>query len=381
MKRPLLLAILVGLMVAAAIGGYYWYSRETYFNYVIPGVPDYTFFSVGYNLGKNAPDQYFQLSPTKAALDTVFDYWGGQRGVLQKYPDGIDKEAEGRTFFLADLADFARSQGYDAEVLRARDISDLHAFINPQVRTPVLVYQPPALNYHGLWMPYRVIIGLRDRDRKVIVHDFTFGNNYEISYDNFTALWGKSASGLQGKSYLVIRPKNWQEVSRKLVVASRYPERAPVMDQTILLERMLYLNDRLMHGAKPEEMAVLYGDIIKEDKALQYFPRWVLTTLFANAAAYNYRAGNIADAVSLARKADDLNRDLGEPKAGWTYSWPYGDELARVWLNDGVIYENAGDRTSAIANYQRAWQLKNQLTDDSQKRLAKRLLNLGVAVP
>ena len=41
------------------------------------------------------------------------------------------------------------------------------------------------MTYH----PATLLIGIEDSQKKVVLQDYWFGNNYEVSFDDFNKLW------------------------------------------------------------------------------------------------------------------------------------------------------------------------------------------------
>lgn len=371
MKKTISIITVFLLLVGAS---YFLYFNVVSKAYLIPAVPDYTFYTVGYNLVENSMGSRTELSPLKAVLDMVFDYWSGQKNYLKVYPDGLGNF--NKIWKLSDLADFARSQGFEAEVLTAKNVKDLHKFINANERTPIIVIQPPSLNYmkfpKATFRTFRLVIGLDDRRQRVITHDFTFGNNYEISYGEFEKLWQST-----NKSYLVIRPKDYKERIKFMPAKSSYPQRIPAMEQKELLENVIYLNELYFKRASLQERLAILNNILNQESALQYFlPVWRLL-YYANAASSHLSSKNINKALELVPKIIALNHNLDQKFDGWTYQWPFYNESAIAWLLVGDIYLSAGYKDKALSSYQKALSLSSQLSQANINYLKKKIQELS----
>ena len=363
-KNSLILVLLIILFV--------FYNFIYLKSYLIPGVPDYTFFSVGFNRGRWSEfyKERFKISPYFAVLDMIFDYWTGQSNYLRSkgaYPPYKE------IVHLSDLANFARSQGFEAQVLTAKNIKDLHKFINSKERTPIVVQQKPDLNYSGKLRPMRLVIGLNDRKRKVIVHDFIFGNNYEISYKDFAELWKET-----NNAYAVVRPKNYKEILKKMTKKSKYQPRIPAMEQKNLLLNVVYAEELVSSTSSKEifsskELEKAIREIEKEETAFQYFPPFWRVLEYGSLLYYYVNKGDLTKALSYAEKIEEFNKDLDKKFDGWRYLWPYGKEFPEAWVWLGHLYLRVGNKEKAKDMFERAKNLQDRLSVEY-----RRYLQLGI---
>jgi tetratricopeptide (TPR) repeat protein len=300
----------------------------------------------------------------------IFDYWTGQENYLK---DKYKGESRYLPFVsLYDLANFARSQGFEAEILTAKSIKDLHKFINPKEKTPVIVQQKPDINYPGKLRLMRVIIGLDDRRKVAILHDYAFGNNYEINYKDFDELWKET-----NRAYLVIRPKNYKEIIRRLPPKSNYPPRIPAMEQKKLLLIVTYTGELFFRDVPFQQWKSTLEELMKEEYAFQYFPPFWRVLNYGDILYYYIRIlPNKEKALEYAKKIEGLNHNLTQPFDGWRYRWPYYDELGEAWIWVGNAYFEFGEREEAIKMYERAMKLKDKLSLDYQRFLQSRLVEL-----
>lgn len=360
-KLLLIVAIIIIVFISGGFIIFYNFKKESV--YIIPNVPYYTFFNVGFNIeGK------LVRSSSKAVLDMVYDYWNQEKNSLKTYPPNID----GRISIYT-LAHFAAFQtNFDGFVLKARSIKDLHEFINPQERTPVIVIQKISLDYPGNRRDYRLIIGLDDKRKKVITHDFYFGNNYEIDYDEFEKLWEETS-----KYYLVIRPQDYKERLGSFKIDYNYPSRIPAMDQKKINIYFLLINEKRANiplfttPNNLKEIVEIFDNLLAEENNFQYFPKWFRSLIYIEAAERYLQAGQLNKAESLISKIIENNQNLKESFSGWQYQWPWYDELPSGWIVIGDIYKAKGNTNEALNYYNKALTSKNLLSKSHQEYLKK----------
>ncbi len=371
MNRLIIIIVttLAGILLVGFLSYKFYFKGTT--SYIIPNVPDYTFYNVGFNAADLYNGRPIRTS-AKAVLDMVYDYWNQEKNSLKTYPQNIGL----RAISMYSLAHFALFQtGFDAQVLQANSIQDLYKFINPQERTPVIVLQKTSLDYPGNWLEYRLIIGLDDKRKKVIAHDFILGNNYELDYGEFDQLWQATQ-----RYFLIIRPRDYKERLKLFSQNYSYPQRIPAMDQKKINIYYLLLQEKKLDVSlftvpnNLNEIVEIFDNLLSEENNFQYFPRWFRVLVYGEAAERYLQAGQLAKAESLIPKIIENNSNLKENFSGWQYQWPGSNELVPAWIVIGDIYRIKGDKKEALNYYNKALASKNLLIP-SHRRYLEKVLN------
>src|SRR3990167_3883219 len=199
-KVPLLflLVILIG-----AAGFYFYTSYESPVNHLIEGVPYYGV----YNL-------YPDYASAAISVATVLRFYSDERvsfsDLKDMFPDARHKEEDDLSNSQKAL-EFFETQVYNAFSIKLLDdeykdnkVKEIKKYIKKDV--PVIVIQQKRLDTKESDIEksgWRVVIGVFDDEKKVIVHDAALGNNYELSYSDFEKLFFPGASRM-----LAVWPKD-----------------------------------------------------------------------------------------------------------------------------------------------------------------------------
>ena len=337
-KRNIILITLLLLILLG--GGVYYFLFFTKVNYLIPGVPYYGF----YNL-------FFQAAntPNVASLMSILGYWGDERYSnydLQKYLARSSATATPPT-----MLSFFKTAGYETYQWNSPqntggEIKEIKKFINPKQKIPVIVFQK---HFTGgildVWP--RVVIGIFDDEKKVIVYDHFLGNNYEISEQDFENMFLPNV-----RTILAVWPSEELKKSLKNPDYSvSYPQRLEAMDK---LGPVLALQwaDIVFYSRQLDfkKTGDLYEELVNNQN-FDYFPKAFQVSILSS-FAYNYvRLGQLDDAISLIKQRvlpinENLSSDI--PK-GWFI--PALDKFAYPHFVLSLAYLKKGEKTLAIASY------------------------------
>ncbi|OGF70161.1 hypothetical protein A3H65_02300 [Candidatus Giovannonibacteria bacterium RIFCSPLOWO2_02_FULL_45_14] len=217
----LLLAILIG-----AIGFYFYTSYESPVNHLIEGVPYYGV----YNL-------YPDYASAAISVATVLRFYSDERvsfsDLKDMFPDARHKEEDDLSNSQKAL-EFFETQGYNAFSIKLLDdeykdnkVKEIKKYIKKDV--PVIVIQQKRLDTKESDIEksgWRVVIGVFDDKKEIIVHDASLGNNYVFSFDDFEKLFFPGASRM-----IAVWP---DELLAKSLLKSEkpepYPTRSAIMD-------------------------------------------------------------------------------------------------------------------------------------------------------
>ncbi len=330
---------------------WYYYSPTGQVNYLIPGVP----YNGIYNL-------FFRNSDS-LAMSSVLDilgYWGDNRfstsQIREKLiqPNASSSLAYFAQYQLLDttlnIKNFFDANGYETYRWASSDlgneIEEIKKFVNPQKKTPILVFQRRSLKIAEPISGLRVVIGVFDKDKKVIVHDHDLGNNYEISYKDFEAMFKPDA-----RAILAVWPSDNLKASLKGPDLSvSYSQRTEAMNKTgdLLVEK----------GA----VSVYYGIVnnpLKNIEILQkmigdlnfkYFPPAFQVVELSVLANYYLRIDEPEKAIELINEHTlPLNHDLNKPFLGWVVL-PV-DKYVRPYFILSKAYLENNQRSLAITSY------------------------------
>lgn len=353
-STKILFAVLIGVLIVVAGFYYYFYYYRPQVNYLIPGVP----YNGVYNLFFEKAD-----STAVSSVMDILGYWGDDRFSVSKLKEIFTKAATTRT-----IKKFFEDNGYETYRWVPSDASDelkeIKKFVNSQKRMPVIIYQ---MRYYldsaePVW-GLRVVIGVFDKDKKVIVHDHDFGNNYEISYRDFESMFDPGVNAI-----LAVWPSDSLKTSLKGPdYNASYPPRLESMDKIgLLLTTKGAQAAAYFQNGNFEKSSVFFKEMI-DSPDFQYFPpAFQVVELYLLAGSYNY-LGEYDKAIKLiTERILPLNQNLNKPFPGWTvlsvdrYIYPYLF-LSRAYLKNGrhdlalaaykemvkwreLIYKETGDK-------------------------------------
>src|SRR3990167_6928452 len=177
----LFLAISIG-----AIGFYFYTSYEPSVNHLIDGVPYYGV----YNL-------YPDFTSSAISVATILRYYNDERvpfkGLKNEFPDSRGRDEDDKESHFQKSLKFFETQGYETFSVKLLDdkykdkkINEIKKYIKKDI--PVIVIQQKRLDTKESDIErsgWRVVIGVFDDKKEIIVHDASLGNNYVFSFANF----------------------------------------------------------------------------------------------------------------------------------------------------------------------------------------------------
>jgi|GEM_PF-1488640 len=371
------IGILVGIFVATFVLGFFVFGsnlsllgRESDKDYVIPGVPYFGLYS------HRGDKSYMVGGDVSSAMTSVLDYWN----------PGENNYVEIANFFSTAGGHFVTGESYKEFItysgnkkisvskVHAEKVEDLKKYINPSVRTPLVFFhsidpsQPENNTYH----PAKVLIGIKETEKKMIVHDYWLGNNYEISFDDFAKDWEKMRSD-ERYSYTVIQPIELKEKVKEL--KSRKTENYPDRTQTMTVGEDMLKNMAMGRGAYTlnlNEMSAEYFLKVKSSSDYEkYFPPYLKVRMFSYLADVYSRQGKHGEAVAYAEHAVEMNHDLDKPSGDWPGYEVTGnnvnmiDRVPEPYKILGDIHFRKGDVANALESYQKALDIRSHYKEAS----------------
>lgn len=307
--------------------------------YIIPGVPYYGVHNhfAGY------------LEGNTNSVFSVIEYWNP--GLIESL------KAKKNNLYVGNLSEVSTifgKENFTAQTIKL-SLSDLKKYINPEIKTPLLlslpisVDQPITVKYY----PLTLLIGINEKEQKLIFHNYWLGNNYEISYNEFNQL-ENSLPISQRNLYVVIQPTNLneklKEISQRKIEA--YPARTSIMQNG---EQMLkyYAIGSGAYGLKMNNIAREY--LLKSENDTnfdEYLPPFFKTWMDNAIGQIYYDENDLDNALLYAQKAVAENHDLNQPFKDWLgieLDWRSGDET-----RFSSSYNLLGDLYRAKKDFQKA---------------------------
>lgn len=371
-KNILIVATLIGLaIIAAALLFYYFYyypvqpkisPTVSQVNFLIPGVPYYGFYN-----------HFFDGDvDTATAIADVLGYWGDSRFKLpelaNKFPQSVsEKQAK---WTIEQIQSFFQDNGYETISMMSdkpgQEVEQIKKYVNPEKKIPVIISQESSpyfatsssLIASNSLFTDRVVIGVFDNEKKVIVHDHRFGNNYEISYKDFELMFPRPG---QYSAMLVVWPS--ADLKPKLTgpdYNAPYPPRIEAMDNVgeIMVKGAIAM--RMGLDKKYVEALELYKEFINDPK-LNYFPPFHRVLFYSTLARLYLLAQKPDEAIAvIVNKALPLNHDLDQAYNGWTEQVNFfkngylENRIVSPYYYLGKAYLLKGDKKLAKDNFEEA---------------------------
>lgn len=337
-----LLLISISFLIIAAAGAWWFFQKE---DYVISDVPFITIYN---HTGKNA----YLVTSMAAALVSVLEYHGTEfsNAEYQKINEAFfDPEDLGKLYGLDVLKNYAEKLGYATTIGTVESLSDLKKYINPTTNTPLIIghlledTQNPLVRQ----APFGVLIGVLEKEDAVILHDYYWGYNKKINWEEFK----KMAS----TEYLVIQPKD-QTIEHKKI---------PYLERTASMDTVQPLIDKITLGRvamtqQQRKIALDYFVAVTKDKNFASVPPYYKLVAYNGVAWGNLMVKKDLDnALRFALRAKELNHDLDKPFGDY---WPGFEDRTNTIINEysgsysvlGRIYEARKELALAKEAYQKA---------------------------
>lgn len=350
-KKKIGIIILIAGLLLGLAGVWFYYSQILTVNYLIPGV-HYTGI---YNLFFQGAD-----SPKISSILDILGYWGDKRfdlvDLLQKFPSvGFATSTPTSPMTLkSEIQNFFTENGYKTygwvSVGPDNVIKEIKQFVNEKKKVPVIVLSWRILDEKNnifLFVP-QVVIGIFDSSGKVIVHDYYYGNNYEISYDDFEKTFQSTETGI-----LAVWPSDEIKGSIKgqNYNVAYYPQRSESMDKAgDLLATKNLLAVRFWQLGAFEQSAVAFEELVN-DPNFEYLPPAFRVVKISRLAAAYIDLNQFDEAIRIIKEdVLPINQNLSETFEGW-FLLPPIDKFSYPYYVLSLAYLKQGKRELAFANY------------------------------
>lgn len=301
-------------------------------------------------------------SASFAAYTTV-RYWRDERVELDEIMANFDFDFDTPAAIrLNDVGNFLASYGYNVSYNQITEAESLRDYIDQGI--PVLVSQQLALDGLADLRTIRVAIGYSDPSETLIFHDNYFGNNYEISYDEFEELNADTAAVV-----LVASPPLAEDQLDFGILGPNetldYPARTNLMESADLRAvRILWLTINHLRaeyyaaGASDQdlvqEIVASYETMINHPGFIELPPNSRIRANFMLARIYSNVLDRPEDAVQLI-ESEILPVVEGETDLRAAYlDWgALADDFPLVWYETkpyvllGIAYQKLGENDLA----------------------------------
>lgn len=359
-KKTALIILVVFFGISILVGGWFYYSRVLTVNYLIPGVP--------YNGINNLFFSRANTSEISSILD-ILGYWGDKRFAVsdlgQKFPPA-KKVTPTSTILKPEIQSFFTENGYETSgwlsVGRDNAIKEIKQFVNSQNKIPVIVLRRWTLDQKNNIFAFtaEVVIGIFDNSQKVIVHNHYYGNNYEISYDDFEKMFRIGG----GSGILAVWPSDKikgqiKEPNYELV----YPQRLESMDKAgTLLTTKYLLALRLWRAGAFEQSVAVYKEFF-DDPNFKYFPSAFQIVQLKNFARLYLYLNQPDEAIKIINEQVlPLNKNLSQTLQGW--SGVSVDEFSSPYYVLSLAYLKEGKRDLAVDSYKKMKLISTSISEE-----------------
>jgi|GEM_PF-4048851 len=342
-------------------------------DYVLPDVPYFGHYS-------SDPGPF--VMSAGAALAMLDAYW---RNASPESIEEVNQQFSDTTYRynLEYLAGYTNKRlGVPmAQVVSIKNIREMRRFLNPEQRTPLVVAQKLVadLDYAGKTIFFKLVIGLIDSQQKVIVHDYYFGDSYEVSYQDFETMWKGTPDAWR---VLVARPEDFKKALAKLSKERPYPalsaQARRAIDRIRGPKREILKNFELalehLYANRHEQAIAALRRVVDDPNA------YLMSTngrrfVYLDLAISHYLLKDYVAAEIAAKEAVELNNQLmTAQRDSDNIEFPRATAIKIIpdpWIWLGAIYEAQGKTDLAKKAYHDAL-----LIDPLDERVLRRLERL-----
>lgn len=375
-KKYYLIGLGVILFLTVIAVWFFWkqqgkeFSQTTpSYDYVIPGVPAINLFNHQGDLS------YISFGDISASTTAVLEYWNPGENNFVEISNFFNT---GKALINGDRIKQFIDNSYEGKYTFRREhlgVNELKKFINSETKTPLLFFFPLDKNQalEVSFHPLMILIGIKESEQKLVMHNYYLGNNYEMSFADFEKSWQRMRPD-ERDAYYVLQPV---DLSSKLKeISSRkmdgYPARISVMDEFsgLLTD---YAIGRAMNYTGNFYLALGYSQKAQNDPRFQdaIHPFYKMGIYYFLTNIY-LKQGDLEAAKQTALLSVEADRDLNKPFNDWPGVEIRGNRLDNVGeLSDphrvlGDIYVQTNELDLAKQCYEKALEIKPNNTEASK---------------
>ena len=312
-------------------------------DYVIPGVVPIDFYS-------DAVSSPYVNWNSVAHILTVFRYWGETINIYDK--DAID-EIKGLFRVVSQYPTIPRyfaKKGFQFRREILKTPQDLKKYINAETRTPLFFSAPMSKEIPILTS--RLLIGVNEQKKVVILHNFRLGNNVEMAFADLDALWNQHPYPSSAHLYWVIEPLNASERRAKLfsTVFPPYPTR-PAFADALRPLLVRYSAGRQYSGSNLQKSSEYFSALISDPRFGELHPVFQISA-YMGLARNELKKKNAKRAREHLEAADKINQDLHVPYRSWPGVFPIA--------KSPFLFQAWSEYYTAVGNSDLATQFENK---------------------
>ena len=331
--------------------------------YTIPNVP---YVGIYNHVGRLSYATSTQNNDATGGVTTILEYWYPNETNFSEIRHTLSATSTGMLITMKNVKDAFYSTGkFKVEEVRLKT-SELGKYVNEDIKTPLLFHasvdkdQPSDLPYH----PMKVIIGVDNPGKKITIHDYWLGSNYEMSFDDLDRMWANMRPD-QSNLYIVAQPIDFEEKIKEVNsrVAAVYPDRTEAMRAN----EAAFKNYAKGHGAfavREMDRALEYFQSVEQDAAFgEYFPNIFKVLLYQRLMGIYMEKKDFDKAIAYGDKSISLNHDLDRPFRDWPgYELrevrpDISDKLASPFRVIGQVYMETKDYARAKESFEKALEI------------------------
>lgn len=347
LAKKLVITFVAILLVCAGALAYYMGGEQR--EHLIKGVP---YWGIYTGTEMNSSHAF--------AVYTLLQYWGDNRftplEIAQLFPSELSGSGE------VTIGDFFRDNGYNVENITSNTASQISEYIEKDIPLIAPLRLTPTDSQDTA--TYRVVFGYSNKKDALTVHDNLYGNNLEISYEEYGRMRFNMAP------LIVVTPS--EELKASLTgpdTSLEYPARKESMDsesmQKIVTKwfQINSLREEYNKTGNPTGNAIaeLGEAILSEPDFDKLHPAARVQISLLIARLYYGQLNNY-------ERAREILTNVTTPLIGTDFSQPFGDWDRKIspevykrpmwtsepWIQLGIVHERLGDIEAARAAYQKA---------------------------
>jgi tetratricopeptide (TPR) repeat protein len=321
-------------------------------DYIISGVP---YFGVHNHTGNN---RYISGDSASAML-SILEYWNPGKNNYLEASRGI--RGDRATVTGDSIKKYFDQSGYTVKTIYLKN-NELKNYINSNLRTPLFAFlsSDKDQSEDNVYHPAIVVIGVKESEGKVIVHDFWLGNNYDISFAEMDQRWSRMRQD-ERYEYIVAQPQDLKEKLAEIGTRKieAYPQRTTTMNQNAEMLKNYALGTGESISGNNSKAIDYFLKIEKNPQFEEKLPRYFMAATYTGLATAYLRTKDTESASTYVQKAIDVNHDLDKSFGDWIgYEYSYSKDIVgqsvTPWIVLGDIEIEKKDYQKAKESYEKA---------------------------
>lgn len=337
----------IGVLIVLLVLGVYWLLGSENWRRMVPSsyvIPNIEYIGLYNHIGRNA----YLGSSVSTSVATVLEYWNPGENNFDAIRRTLDtpENRTGGASLLKSIENLGDYEVYGESL----EIRELGKYLNEKTRTPLLLYLPfdQDAPVGDTFAERKVshmmlLIGKNDEEKQLTFHDYWFGSNYVLSYEEFDRLQDLERPN-QRNYYIVVRPNDLSaalaDVRSRQIAA--YPARTKVMEQMVPLMNEYGVGYAyLLRG----QYALSLEHFLNAERTTElstFAPPFVQTKLYYYMGLAYLNQKDLDKALEYAQRAISVNKGIDEPFLDWP-GYQFTMNRPSSYGVDSLPYVLAGD--------------------------------------